>query len=393
MNTIVTLLLCLGSMFLLSEFLGLLRIPRVVSQISAGMIFGIPLVKNFVFNQESVWLVSFLSDIGAILLLFFVGMQIDVRQLTKQIVPSWWISFFNTVLPIGLGFAASRFLFGFDVGPSVIIGVCMSVSATAIALDLMDEFGKLRTKLGALIVSAGSFDDIIELFLITGILAFFETAVRQTTIVELAAGVFLFAMIIVAFRLWVIPFTLYLVEHQPEKAQLFTAALIVTLLMASLAEILEIGALIGALFSGIIWRQALLKDKGHKPWERATISHSIHTLAFGFVVPFFFFHVGFQTDVLAIWQNLGFGAVITVLAVIGTVVGSAVGYYLTARDWQGAWVTGWAMNAKGDTELVIAELALSAGVITTQIFSSLIFMAMVSTIVSPIILRHLLRKS
>ncbi|MBS3148619.1 cation:proton antiporter [Candidatus Woesearchaeota archaeon] len=392
MNTIVTLLLALAAMFFLSEILRIVKVPRVVSHIIAGMIFGIPFLKDVLFTQESAWLIGFLADIGAILLLFFVGIQIDLRQITKEIVPSWWISFFNTILPLSLGFVASRYVFGMEYGTSLIVGVCMSVSATAIALDLMEEFGKLRTRLGALIVSAGSFDDIVELFLITSVLTVLETSVMHTSIAQLASGVVLFAILVVAFRLWAIPFVLYLVEQQPERAQLFTAALIITLFMASLAEILGIGALIGALFSGVIWRQVLLKDKGHRPWEKAEITHSMHTLAFGFIVPFFFFHVGFQTNILAIWQNLTFGIVITLLSIAGTVVGSATGYVLSYHNWNEAWIAGWAMNAKGDTELVIAQFALTAGVISSQVFSSLIFMALISTLISPFMLRHLLKK-
>jgi Kef-type K+ transport system membrane component KefB len=162
--------------------------------------------------------------------------------------------------------------------------------------------------------------------------------------------------------------------------------------MAVLADYLGLGALIGALFSGVIIRQVLLKDPGHKPWERMEITHSIHSIAFGFLVPFFFFNVGFNTDVLAIWQNLTFGVVITLIAIIGTVFGSALGYYVVNRNWKDGCIVGWALNAKGDTELVIAQLALSAGVISKGVFSSLIFMAVVSTLISPLVLKRLLKK-
>jgi Kef-type K+ transport system membrane component KefB len=173
---------------------------------------------------------------------------------------------------------------------------------------------------------------------------------------------------------------------------MFTGALIITLLMAVLADYLGVGALIGALFSGVIIRQVLLKEPHHKPWERMEISHTIHSIAFGFLVPFFFFFIGFQTNILAIWENITFGIVITLLAVFGTVVGSALGYYITRHNWREGWIVGWAMNAKGDTELVIAQLALSAGVISASVFSSLIFMAVVSTLISPFVLRPMMKK-
>jgi Kef-type K+ transport system membrane component KefB len=378
-------------MYVLSELLKAISVPRVVSQIIAGMIMALPFIR-IIFDQESVLLVKFLADIGVILLLFFVGLQINFRQFEKSIPSSAWISFFNTSIPLVFGFLASKYLFNLDTGVSVIVGVCLSVSSVAISLDILEELKKIRTKLGALIASAGAFDDMVEIILITVILTFIETALQKTSILQLFFGVLLFAAVVLAFRLWFIPFFLHRIEGQPEHAQLFTGALIITLIMAVLADYLGLGALIGALFSGVIIRQVLLKDPGHKPWERMEITHPIHSIAFGFLVPFFFFNVGFNTDVLAIWQNLTFGVVITLIAIIGTVVGSALGYYIINRNWKDGCIVGWALNAKGDTELVIAQLALSAGVISKGVFSSLIFMAVVSTLVSPFVLKHLLKK-
>ncbi len=391
MNPLATILICLIAMYVLSEVLRRLSVPRVVSQITAGIILGLP-TFHFLFNLESIWLIKLLAEIGVILLLFFVGLKISFKQFEKNLAPSARISIFNTALPLALGYLASRYLFNLDNGTSIIVGICMSVSATAIAIDLLEEFNKLRSKLGTLIVSAGTFDDMLELVLITGVLTFLETAVKQKTLLELLFGVLLFAVLVAIFRFWIVPFIIKLIEGQPEHAQLFTGALIITLLMAVLADYLGVGALIGALFSGVLVRQALLKESHHKPWERLEISHTMHAIAFGFLVPFFFFFIGFQTNILTIWENIGFGILITILAIIGTVVGSAFGYYLVYKKWKEGWIVGWAMNAKGDTEFVIAQLALSAGVISSSIFSSLIFMAIVSTLISPFVLRPLLKK-
>lgn len=392
MSIIAIVLICLLAMFVVAELLRFLRVPRVVSQVATGMIFGIPLIKNYIFTAEGMSVISFLADIGVIVLLFFVGLQINFKQLGKTVLPSAGVSMFNTAFPLILGFLASKFLFQLDTTESIIIGVCMSVSATAIALDLMEEFKKLRTRLGTFIVTAGTFDDLVELFLITGILTFFETAVKQTSLWQLFIGLIAFTAIAIAFRLWIIPALLRLIESETERALIFTGALLITLVMAVLAELLGVGALIGALFSGVIIRQALLKDAGHKPWERSEISHNIHTIAFGFLVPFFFFHVGMQANIAAIWGNILFGIVITALAIIGTVFGSAFGYALVNKNWEEGYIVGWALNAKGDTELIIADLALSAGVITSAIYSSLIFMAVVSTLISPYILKKLIIK-
>lgn len=391
MNALATVLICVTVMYLFGEVLRHLRIPRVVSHITAGIILGLPQVRPIVFSAESGWLVQFFADVGVILLLFFVGLQIDLYKFRDALPTSLWISVCNTLFPLVTGFLVTHYVFGLARYAALIVGICLSVSATALAFDLLAELGKLRTRLATFIVSAGTFDDIVEMFLVAGVFTVLETTVKRIGVFELAVNVFIFAAVIFAFRFWLIPVILKRIEGQPEHAQLFTGALIITLLMAILAEYLGISAMIGALFSGVMMRQVLL-NPGHKPWERMEITHSIHTLAFGLFVPFFFLMIGLQTDVLAIGENLLFGAAITAIAILGTVLGSAVGYYVTHKNWTEGLVIGWAMNAKGDTELVIAQLALSVGAISQEVFSSLIFMAVVSTLISPLVLKRLVVK-
>ncbi len=392
MSPLITLLACICLMYVLGEIFRFFSIPRVLSQIAAGLVLGFPVFQKALFPPASIALVQFLSDIGVILLLFFVGLQVNLKQFGKELPASVRMSLFNTFLPLFLGTGVSYFVFGLDWPIAVIVGICMSVSASAIALDILEEYNKLQTRIGSRIVSAGALDDVLEVFLITGALTFLETTIRKTTLLQLASGTLIFVMSIFIFRFWLIPILLHRIEKQPEHAQLFTGALIIMLVMAILADYLGVGVLIGALFSGIILRQVLLKEPGHKPWERTEITQTIHTISFGFVVPFFFFYIGFQTDLFAIWNNLFFSVVLTFLAIGGTLFGTAFGYYITYKNWTEGLLVGWAMNAKGDTELIIAQLALSVGAISPAIFSSLIFMAIVSTLISPLMLRPMLEK-
>ncbi len=392
MEPLTTLLVCLGILYLFSELLQFFKIPRVVSQISVGVILGIPFIRDALFTPESTSILKFLAYIGSILLLFFVGLEIDIKKLRKNLGISLNISIFNTLFPLTFGFLASKYLFGLPDIVSLLVGVCMSVSATAFALDLLEEYGKLKTALGALIVGAGTVDDTVEILLVASILAIIGIVGAKFSILLLILNVVIFLVILFLFRFLFIPFILTIVERKMYKPALFTAALLITLLLAVLAEKLKIGAIIGALFGGLIIRQVLKTDKAHGPYERTEITHVVHAIGFGFLVPLFFLWVGLNTDVYSIWENIGFSLAITVLAVFGTVFGSAFGYWLKTRNWKNGWLVGWAMNAKGDTELVIAQVALGSGLISKDIFSSLIFMALVSTLISPLIFEHLLKK-
>ncbi len=399
MEPLTVILICLASLYFVAELLKLIEIPRVVSQIGVGLIMGLPFVKPLIFDQESLSIITFLGYIGSILLLFFVGIEMDLTRFRKDFSISLNVSLFNTVVPLALGFAASYWLFGLPAIVSLIIGVCMSVSATAFALDMLEEFGKLKTAIGALIISAGTVDDLLEIILITSIIAVIGTVATKFSLLTIVLNMILFLGVLFLFRFALIPLTLKVVERRMYKPALFTGALIITLLLASFAEYLKIGALMGALFAGIIIKHVLLKDaEVHKPWERSEISRTVHSVGFGFLVPFFFLWVGLSTDIASVFENLWFAIAITLITIVGTVVGSAAGYWMKVKNWRhpkkmkNGWMLGWAMNAKGDTGIVITQLAFTAGIISQGIFSSLVFMAIVATLISPLVFRQLIKE-
>ncbi len=391
MDPLLVIVIALLAAGFAGELLSCCKVPRVVGQITAGMILGLPFIQSFLFDQTSLMLLDHLANIGVILLLFFTGLEINFRLFWQNLKVASGISFWNTTIPLVIGFGVSQ-LFGFSLTVSLIIGVCLSVTATALALDLLEEFRMLKTKLGNLIVSAGAVDDVYELGLITIVIALIEAVGAKEAISKLFINAVLFVVAVYIFRRAIIPFILRFVEKET-SVTLLMSGLIITLLMAGLSNYLGFGVHIGALIAGVLFRQALLSDVAHhRPWEAHNLSQSIHTIAFGFLVPMFFFKVGLDTDLVLIWQNLTFGLVITVIAVFGTVVGSAIGYYISKRNWHNGFLLGWAMNAKGDTELVIANLALQSGVISHALFSNLIFMAVISTLISPLVFRRLLKK-
>lgn len=391
MDPVLSILICLASLFIVSEVLQIFKIPRVVSQIGVGLLLGIPALSAVLFIPETWSILQFLSYIGQVVLLFFVGLQLDLRRSAGDVKNSLWVSFFNTIFPLIGGFLVCKYIFALSTEASVIIGVCMSVSAVAISLDMLEELGKIKTKLARFIVSAGSVDDIVESVLFATILGFISTITEKLSVFDVLINITVFLGILLLFRLFIVPFILRIAEKSnASHSSLLTGGLIITLVLAALADHLGISAFIGALLGGIIMRHVLKTDH-HRPWELQEITRSIHNLAFGFLVPFFFLWVGLKTDVSSIFTNINFSVLITIIAIAGTVGGTMIGYYLTEKSWKRAWLVGWAMNAKGDTELIMATLALSAGIITTQIFSSLIFMAVVSTLISPLIFRHYLK--
>src|SRR3989344_8465619 len=110
--------------------------------------------------------------------------------------------------------------------------------------------------------------------------------------------------------------------------------MIIVLFIASLAEYLSVGAMIGAMVAGIIIRQTIFRDVTLPKWEEHDISRSVHIIAFGFLIPLFSVWVGVNVDLSLITSNLGLIMLLLVIATVGTVLGTAIAIRLDKGSWQ-----------------------------------------------------------
>lgn len=392
-NALLVTLIALVLAYLLSEIFRHFHLPRVIGQILAGIILGIPIIKSMLFTDDILSIFSFITNIGIILLFFFIGLEISFRQFKKNFKETSLIAVFNTLIPLTAGFAAGRFLFGFDNITSLIIGISVSVSSQAISLDILEELKLIKTKISNLIVASGTVDDVFELFLISSLLIVFHSSVLgQLSFEKLVYGVATFVLIIIFFRVFLVPFALRIFEKEKSQATLFMGALIIVLLMAYLSEVFGISSLIGALVAGILVRQTLLTGEDRRPWRKNQISHSIHIMSFGFLIPLFFVNVGLKTDFSSISSNLTLVFVLILIGIVGTLAGTVIGVLLSKGTLNEGLIVGWGVLPKGDTELVIATLALNNGLINVSIFTAIITVALFSTFLAPIVFKFLVRK-
>ena len=390
MEPLLALFLVISAAYVASEICKHLGIPRVVGEISAGIVIGASFLRPEIFSPELSPVFAFLSDMGLVLLFFFVGLGISLRDLRRNARESTFIAIANTTLPFVLGIAASLALCLGWV-PAIVVGICLSVSSQAVALDFLEEYRVLRTRIGELIVAAGAVDDIFELLLISAVLAMINVSGTGVTPAGLVANLLAFLVILAVFRQLLVPYLIRIFERGGSKASLFMGAILIMLLMAALANIFGIGSVIGALIAGILVRNALLTGRERKPWKEHYLAETVHTVSFGLFIPIFFVVVGLNTSVGDIVSNLPFGLLITCIAIAGTLVGTMAGVLAAGGTMREGVMAGWGLNAKGDTEIVIATLALQGGIIGTALFSSIIFMALLTTLIPPIMFRQMVR--
>ena len=392
-NAILVILIALVLAYILSEICRYFKLPRVIGQILAGVVLGIPVFKGMLFTEDISSSFSFLANIGIILLFFFIGLELNLRKFRKNLKESSYIAFFNTLIPFVSGFLAAKFLFGFDNLVSVIMGISVSVSSQAISLDILEEVRLLKSKIGNLIIASGTVDDVFELLLISFVLVLFNSATADTAdFTVLGMHILFFVALVILLRVSLIPFALKIFEREKSQASLFMGALIIVLAVAYISELLGIGSLIGALIAGALVRQTLLTGAHRKPWRKNQLSHSLHIISFGFLIPLFFVSVGLQINLPSLSSNLLLVGTFAFIDIIGTLAGTIMGVMLSKGSFNEGLIVGWGVLPKGDTELVIATLALQSGIITAPIFTVIITVAMISTFLAPIVFKYMVRR-
>lgn len=384
------LLASLSLAFALSALFRELRLPRVVAQILAGALLGLPAAKALLFDAEALGSFKLLADIGLILLFFFVGLETNISAFRKNAKESVLISVFNTALPFVAGYGVAHYAFGLETLASLVIGLALAVSSQSISFDFLEELKLLRSKIGQLIVSAGTVDDVFELVLVSGIITLITATASNAAAVSVFLNLAIFIAFLFAARYSFIPIILSFVKKD-SRHMLFMSSVIIVLLISSVAELLRIGAPIGALFAGILLRQTLLVSE-RMVWEEHQIAHALHIVSFGFFVPIFLIWIGLTASLSSLLPNIPITVALILIAVIGTVVGSIIGVKLSKGSFREGYLVGWGVTAKGDTELVIATLALSAGIIPLGIFTALVAMSAFTTLISPVMFKALVKR-
>lgn len=386
---LLMILVCLVLAYILSEFCKWIGLPRVVGQIVAGIILGIGIFRPVMFSPENVYVLKFLADLGIILLFYYIGLQMSMSTIKKYAKESVAVSLFKGIIPLIIGFLVSKYLLMFDDISSIVVAVSLSAGAQSVSVDLLEEMKMLKTKIGTVIISAGIITDILELLIIGILFAFFQVAVKHTSILQFAMHLSIFMIFLVAARLYVVPCIFKIFDREKSSTSRFMGSMVILLLVVSLSEFLGIGALIGAFAAGVIIRQAIFKDITIPRWEEHDIARSVHIFAFGFLIPLFFVWIGVNTEISALTTQPYALLALIIIGIISVIGATIMAVKLVKGTFREGMILGWGLSPKGDIGFIVGALALEIGAITQELFSVLILMALAVTIISPIMFKKL----
>jgi Kef-type K+ transport system membrane component KefB len=322
----------------------------------------------------------------------------DLAGATRQAIP---IAIAGMFVPLALGFALGWWWLPeseWKIAQSLFIGVALAVTAVPVAVKALLDLGQLQTRIGQVIVAAAVIDDVISLVLLAVL-----TAVISAN-VSVSAGLLATIVLNVAIFFAVAWITgRYLLPHigryvrrlDMEHAE-FSLLIVYGLALSVIAELLDMHFLIGAFAAGVFFNRNVV---GGDTYDR--LRSQSEALTMGFLAPVFFASIGLHLDLSALREIPVFLVVFLLAATIGKLAGAGIAARMSGFSTAQSIAVGAAMNARGAVEIIIAGIALQAGLFDRPdptppaieyLFSAVVIMAVFTTLVTPFALQKLLRE-
>ncbi len=361
-----------------------LKAPQVVGEIIAGLLIG-PSILGWV--EQSDFLVQ-LAEIGVVLLMFSAGLETDLKDLLKTGPIAALIACAGVFIPLVCGALLYMAFYGFapwgseEFYKAVFVGTILTATSVSITVESLREMGKLKGKVGTTILSAAIIDDVIGIIVLTFVIGFKSPDSKPMAVLTNTVLFFVFA-IVVGFLCYKV--FQFVDSKYPHTRRIPIAGLALCLAMAYIAErYFGIADITGAYVAGIIL--CSIRDSEYIAEKMDTSSY----ILFG---PVFFASIGLKTNVDSVNMSiLLFSLAFVAVGLISKIVGCGIMARLCKFNGLDSLKIGVGMMTRGEVALIVAQKGLSAGLLTPVYFTSVIFLIIVSSILTPIILKILYSK-
>jgi len=352
------------------------RYPAALGELAVGIIVG-PFALGFVEYSDT--LVTF-AEIGAIILLFYIGLETDMAMLRKYLLPSAMAGVLGALLPLVLGYYGSIYL-GFGPDEALFMGTVLTATSIGITARMLSDLDHLKTKEGTTILGAGVVDDIVAIVLLSFTLSVLAGEFNVIDLASVLAKVASFWAIIMILGVYVI--TRFLDKMRAETESLTLVILALGFAGSFGSSQLGLSTAIGAFAVGLALSNMIRTPEILKNMQPI----------FLFFVPIFFVLVGMLIDPRAFVVSLVPGLIITGLAIIGKVLGCGGALLLTKFSAREALTVGVGMIPRGEVGLIIAGIGLASGFIDPQTYLVSVMAVSLTTIIALPILKILIGHS
>jgi len=371
----------------LGYFLSRFRIPSILAALFVGMALSYTPFSTFVHTTaafESTF--TFLSNLGVLFLLFYIGLQIELGEMKKSSSDIIWLTVLNTIIPFFFGVVA-MLLYGYGWAIALVIGMTRMPTAEAVIVPILDEFKMIKTRVGTFIIGAGVLDDIIEVVLV-GIVSIWigsKTGESHGGIAGLLAGIFAFMLVSWIFYRWM---PRIMQQWKPKNLNaLMIFSLVILFGFGGFGEYVELGMVIGAITAGVVLRPLFENEEQ----RGELLSKTTQTLSYGFFGVIFFFWVGFNADMEGFLAEPILAVILFLAGTVGKLLGVFMMVPMKRISFKEAVIIGTGLNARLTTEIIVAQLLFSAAIINQKLFTALVAASAFSTIIVPLLFSLLIR--
>lgn len=364
--------------------------PTVVGEIVAGIILGPSLMGALfpdmfitLFPKESLGNLHLISQLGLIFFMFVVGMELDFDKIKKQSSASVFISHVSIIFPFFLGVALAYWLYPIFAPKNItfipfalFIGIAMSITAFPVLARIIKEKNIGDTRYGSMAITCAAADDITAWYILALIIAISVSGSLSSSFVLL----FLIAFYVVTMFYVIRPLFARIGQAQSERLSMNGMSfIIVLLLLSSLAtEAIGVHALFGAFMAGAMMPSSAVSRL------KELIAPRLEYVSLLVLLPLFFALTGLRSEIgllnsVDAWIACGG---IIVIAVFGKLFGSALASKYMGFSWRDSFALGILMNTRGLMELVVLNIGYEMGILSTELFTMFVVMALATTIMT-----------
>jgi Kef-type K+ transport system membrane component KefB len=388
-RTIIAICLFLFAAKLMAEGFSRIKLPIVLGELVAGIIIG-PFALGGLFEFEGEPIVQLnepvrvIGEIGAIIILFIAGMHVTPREFLKGGAASFTVGSLGVVVPFFVGYYVF-ILVGFEALQSMLVATALTATSIAISIQVLSEFGKLQTREARLILGAAIVDDILALAVLSVVVSMVETGVTVdpveiTFLIMKVLGIF--AALLIA-SIVVLPRIVAHVDLWKAKGSVEAVATAAFFGIAAIATLAGLSPIVGAFAAGMALASISVIKR---------LQAYVHKLEFIFA-PLFFAIIGAQVDLTGVNLNVMILASILIgVAIVTKIVGCTLPSILFLKSKGKAMKVGIAMVSRGEVGLIVAGVGVTSGVLAGDIYTIVILMVAVTTIITPVWLKRSYRK-
>jgi len=385
-ETIIGIGILLFAAKLMAELFIRLKLPIVLGELVAGMIVGPFALGGFFVVDGKAFLeindeIKMLGEIGAIVILFMAGLEMTPKEFLKGGKASFTVGALGVVIPFFAGLVIFQ-MFGFDALQSMLIATALTATSIAISVQVLSEFGKIKTPEARLIIGAAIIDDILAIAVLSVVssIALGEGGMDNIDIMSVTITileVLAFFAILLITSIVIVP---RVITPRLWKAKGSVEGIATALFFgaAALAGSIGLSPIVGAFAVGMALSTTKVFEK---------VENFIGKIGLIFV-PLFFAIIGVQVDLRSInLEILLISGVVIVVAVITKLAGCGLPSMFFLKNKSQGMRVGIGMISRGEVGLIVAGVGISSGILTSDVYSTIVIMVIVTTIITPLWLK------